>query len=173
MLAVQEVLQRVYDRGHVYRGTYEGFYCPRCADFKTDAELLEGDRCPIHKIVLVREQEDNWFFRLSSFQEPLERLFAERPDFVLPPERYNEALSFVRGGLNDISLTRSRITWGVPVPWDDAQVFYVWFDALLNYYTALTYAQSGGTSCRASGRRPCTSWPRTSSSSTRCSGPRC
>jgi methionyl-tRNA synthetase len=141
VLAVQEVLQRVYDRGHVYPGTYEGFYCPRCADFKTDAELLEGNRCPIHKIVLEREQEDNWFFRLSAFQEPLERLFAERPDFVLPATRYNEALAFVRGGLGDISLTRSRMSWGVPVPWDDAQVFYVWFDALLNYYTALTYAR--------------------------------
>ncbi|MEJ7718719.1 MAG: methionine--tRNA ligase [Thermoleophilaceae bacterium] len=138
--AVQEVLGRVYEKGHVYSGTYEGFYCPRCADFKTDAELLEGDRCPIHKIVLEREREDNWFFRLSAFQEPLERLFAERPDFVLPAGRYNEALAFIRGGLNDISLTRSRISWGVPVPWDDRQVFYVWFDALLNYYTALTYA---------------------------------
>jgi methionyl-tRNA synthetase len=140
--AVQEVLERVYEKGHVYSGTYEGFYCPRCADFKTDAELLEGDRCPIHKIVLEREREDNWFFRLSAFQEPLERLFAERPDFVLPSGRYNEALAFIRGGLNDISLTRSRISWGVPVPWDDRQVFYVWFDALLNYYTALTYARS-------------------------------
>ncbi len=140
--AVQEVLGRVYDRGHVYAGTYEGFYCPRCADFKTAVELLAGNRCPIHKIVLQREREDNWFFRLSSFQEPLERLYAERPDMVLPAERYNEALAFLRGGLNDISLTRSRTSWGVPVPWDDRQVFYVWFDALLNYFTALTYARS-------------------------------
>ncbi|MDQ4071962.1 MAG: class I tRNA ligase family protein, partial [Actinomycetota bacterium] len=79
----------------------------------------------------------------SAFQEPLERLYAERPDFVRPENRYNEALSFLRQGLNDISLSRSQLTWGVPVPWDDRHVFYVWFDALLNYYTALTYARPG------------------------------
>ncbi len=141
--AVQRVLQAVYDAGYVYPGHYEGFYCPRCADFKTDAELLEGNRCAIHLIVLEREVEDNFFFKLSAFQEPLERLYAERPDFVGPPARYNEALSFIKGGLNDISLTRARLTWGVQVPWDPEQVFYVWFDALLNYYTALSYARPG------------------------------
>jgi methionyl-tRNA synthetase len=124
----------------VYAGHYEGFYCPRCADFKTDAELIEGNRCPIHLIELEREVEDNWFFRLSAFQEPLERLYAENPDWVLPDFRYNEALSFIKQGLQDISLSRGRISWGVPVPWDESQVFYVWFDALLNYYTALTFA---------------------------------
>jgi methionyl-tRNA synthetase len=141
--AVQRVLQAVYDAGYVYEGTYEGWYCPRCADFKTDAELLEGDRCPIHEIVLEREKEDNYFFKLSAFQEPLERLYAEHPEFVGPSVRYNEALSFIKSGLNDISLTRARLSWGVPVPWDPEQVFYVWFDALLNYYTALSYARPG------------------------------
>jgi methionyl-tRNA synthetase len=140
--AVQEVLQRVYDAGYVYPGHYEGFYCPRCADFKTDEELLEGNRCPIHEIVLVREVEDNYFFKLSAFQEPLEQLYAERPEFVGPQTRYNEALSFIKGGLNDVSLTRARLRWGVPVPWDEGHVFYVWFDALLNYYTALGYARA-------------------------------
>ncbi|HEX6713091.1 MAG TPA: methionine--tRNA ligase [Thermoleophilaceae bacterium] len=138
--AVQEVLQRVHDAGHVYDGHYEGYYCPRCADFKTDAELVDGNKCPIHLIVLEREVEDNWFFKLSEFQEPLERWYAEHPEWVLPDFRYNEALSFIRQGLQDISLTRQRISWGVEVPWDETQVFYVWFDALLNYYTALTYA---------------------------------
>ncbi|HVS28978.1 MAG TPA: class I tRNA ligase family protein, partial [Solirubrobacteraceae bacterium] len=138
---VQQILQRVHDNGHVYAGTYEGWYCPRCADFKTDAELIEGNRCPIHKIELEREREDNWFFALSSFQEPLERLYAERPDFVLPQSRSNEAQSFIRQGLQDVSLTRARLRWGVPVPWDEGQVFYVWFDALLNYVTALGYAR--------------------------------
>ena len=76
---VQEVIQRVYDNGHVYEGTYEGWYCPRCADFKTDSELGPDNTCPIHKIPLEREQQDNWFFRLSTFQEPLEKLYAERP----------------------------------------------------------------------------------------------
>ena len=140
---VQEVLQQVYDNGYVYKGTYEGWYCPRCADFKTDAELIEGNKCPIHLIELEREKEDNWFFKLSAFQEQLEQLYADRPGFVLPKNRYNEALSFIKGGLNDVSLTRARLRWGVPVPWDDGQVFYVWFDALLNYYTALSFAREG------------------------------
>jgi methionyl-tRNA synthetase len=140
---VAEVVRRIYDNGHVYEGTYEGWYCPRCADFKTESELEDGNRCPIHQIVLEREREDNWFFRLSSFQEPLERLYAERPDFVIPRNRYNEALSFIKRGLQDLSLSRARLKWGVPVPWDESQVIYVWIDALLNYYSALSYAREG------------------------------
>jgi methionyl-tRNA synthetase len=140
---VAEVVQRIHDNGHVYEGTYEGWYCPRCADFKTESELEDGNRCPIHKIELELEHEDNWFFRLSSFQEPLERLYAERPDFVIPRNRYNEALSFIKSGLRDLSLSRVRLTWGVPVPWDQSQVIYVWIDALLNYYSALAYARGG------------------------------
>jgi methionyl-tRNA synthetase len=143
MAKVAEVVQRIHDNGHVYAGTYEGWYCPRCADFKTEAELEDGNRCAIHKIVLEIEKEDNWFFRLSAFQEPLEQLYAERPDFVTPQNRYNEALSFIKSGLRDLSLSRARLKWGVPVPWDPAQVIYVWIDALLNYYTALSYARPG------------------------------
>jgi methionyl-tRNA synthetase len=143
MAKVAEVVQRIHDNGHVYAGTYEGWYCPRCADFKTESELEDGNRCPIHKIVLEIEKEDNWFFRLSSFQEPLEQLYAERPEFVTPRNRYNEALAFIRSGLRDFSLSRARLKWGVPVPWDDSQVIYVWIDALLNYYTALSYARDG------------------------------
>ncbi len=81
---MQEVLQRVHDNGYVYKGLYEGWYCPRCADFKVENEILEGNRCPIHEIPLTRESEENWFFKLSAFQEPLERLFADAPDFVMP-----------------------------------------------------------------------------------------
>jgi methionyl-tRNA synthetase len=143
MAKVAEVVQRIYDNGHVYAGHYEGWYCPRCADFKTEGELEDGNRCPIHKIVLEIEKEDNWFFRLSAFQEPLELLYAERPSFVTPQNRYNEALSFIKGGLRDVSLSRARLKWGVPVPWDQSQVIYVWIDALLNYYTALSYARPG------------------------------
>src|ERR671919_2167519 len=143
MAKVSEVVQRIHDNGHVYAGTYEGWYCPRCADFKTESELEDGNRCPIHKIELEIEKEDNWFFRLSSFQEPLERLYADRPDFVTPQNRYNEALSFIKSGLRDLSLSRARLKWGVPVPWDETQVIYVWIDALLNYYTALSYARDG------------------------------
>ncbi len=140
---VAEVVQRIHDNGHVYEGTYEGWYCPRCADFKTEAEVENGNRCPIHKIELEWEREDNWFFRLSSFQEPLERLYAERSDFVVPETRFNEALAFIQGGLRDVSLSRARLEWGVDVPWDPSQVIYVWIDALLNYYTALSYARPG------------------------------
>jgi len=140
MARVQEVLVQVRENGFVYEGTYEGWYCPRCADFKADNEIAANNTCPIHRIELTREQEDNYFFRLSSFQEPLERLYAEREDFVAPRTRYNEALSFIRSGLRDVPLTRHKLTWGVPVPWDSEHVFYVWFDALLNYYTALSYA---------------------------------
>ncbi len=143
MAEVQEVLERVHDNGHTYKGIYEGWYCPRCADFKVENEILDGNRCPIHFIELTREQEENWFFRLSTFQEPLERLYTEQPDFVMPPHHYNEAHSFILSGLQDVSLSRARLTWGIPVPWDSGHVFYVWFDALLNYYTALSYARDG------------------------------
>jgi methionyl-tRNA synthetase len=123
---------------------YEGWYCPRCADFKSETEIAEGNRCPIHGIELTRESEQNWFFALSAFQEPLERLYEEHADFVLPTTRRNEALAFIKSGLRDVSLSRSTLTWGVPVPWDPEHVFYVWFDALLNYYTALKFAREDG-----------------------------
>jgi methionyl-tRNA synthetase len=141
--AVQDVLTRVRDNGYVELGMYEGWYCPRCADFKSENEIAEGNRCPIHLIELTREQEENYFFKLSKLQDRLEELYASQPDFVTPSSRYNEALSFIRSGLQDVSLTRGKLTWGVPVPWDESHVFYVWFDALLNYYTALGYARPG------------------------------
>ncbi len=140
---VRDVLSQVRDNGYVYMGTYEGWYCPRCADFKADNEIDEGNRCPIHHIELTREQEDNYFFKLSAFQERLEALYEQRPDFVAPRTRFNEALSFIRSGLRDVPLTRHKLTWGVQVPWDPEHVFYVWFDALLNYYSALSYARPG------------------------------
>ena len=140
---VQEVLTRVYENGHVYKGLYEGWYCPRCADFKSESEIAEGNTCPIHGIPLLWESEENYFFRLSSFQGALEELYAQRPDFVMPGHHFNEARSFIASGLQDVSLTRGKLTWGVPVPWDPTHVFYVWFDALLNYYTALSYAREG------------------------------
>jgi methionyl-tRNA synthetase len=140
---VQEILSRVRDNGHVYKGLYEGWYCPRCADFKSDTEIGPDNTCTIHEIPLVWEHEENYFFALSKFQEPLERLYAEHPDFVLPGRHFNEARAFIAQGLQDVSLTRAKLTWGVPVPWDEGHVFYVWFDALLNYVTALSYARPG------------------------------
>jgi methionyl-tRNA synthetase len=156
---VQEVLARVRENGFVYEGTYEGWYCPRCADFKADNEVDEGNRCPIHHIELTREQEDNYFFKLSAFQERLERLYAEHEDFVAPRTRYNEALSFVRSGLRDVPLTRHKLTWGVQVPWDSEHVFYVWFDALLNYYSALSYAPAPASIANGQGTLTERFWP--------------
>jgi methionyl-tRNA synthetase len=141
--AVAEIIQRVHDNGHVYQGTYEGWYCPRCADFKTERELGPNNTCPIHEIPLQREKEENWFFRLSSFQEQLEKLYEDRPDFVVPDFRRNEAVSFIKGGLEDVSLSRARLKWGMELPWDRSQRMYVWFDALLNYVTALRFAREG------------------------------
>ena len=141
--AVQDVMQRIHDNGFTYKGVYEGLYCPRCADFKTEQEIGPDNTCPIHKIPLEHQSEENWFFKLSAFQEPLEKLYAERPEFVRPRSRYNEAHAFITGGLQDVSLSRSKLTWGVEVPWDEGHVFYVWFDALLNYYTALSFARDG------------------------------
>jgi methionyl-tRNA synthetase len=140
---VAEIMQRVYDNGHVYEGTYEGWYCPRCARFYTERELGPGNTCPIHEIPLEKEREENWFFRLSSFQDDLARLYAERPDFVVPEHRYNEALSVIEQGLEDVSLSRPKLKWGMKLPWDPSQRMYVWFDALLNYVTALAFARDG------------------------------
>jgi methionyl-tRNA synthetase len=143
MRLVQKFMTRVYDNGYVDKGVYEGWYCPRCADFKNENEIGPDNTCLIHEIPLLWESEENYFFKLSAFQERLEALFAEHPDFVQPRSRYNEALSFIQSGLRDVSLSRGTFTWGVPVPWDPEHVFYVWFDALLNYWTALKYARPG------------------------------
>ncbi len=140
---VAEIMQRVHDNGHVYEGAYEGWYCPRCADFKAERELGPNNSCPIHEIPLQREKEENWFFRLSSFQQQLEELYEQRPDFVVPDFRRNEAVSFIKQGLEDVSLSRPKLKWGMELPWDRTQRMYVWFDALLNYVTALGFAREG------------------------------
>ena len=140
---VQRVVERVKENGYVYHGTWTGWYCPRCADFKNESEVGPGDTCPVHEIPLTREEEENWFFRLSALQEPLEKMYLENPGMIQPDFRRNEALSFIRSGLRDVSLSRSKLSWGVPLTLDADQVMYVWFDALLNYYTALGYAREG------------------------------
>ena len=112
MAKVQEILGRIRDNGHVYEGVYEGWYCPRCADFKTDAEAGDDNLCPIHKTPLTREKEDNYFFRLSAFQDDLIKLLDEQPEFVMPRHRYNEARSFIESGLQDVSLSRPTFTRG-------------------------------------------------------------
>jgi methionyl-tRNA synthetase len=136
---VHEFVQRVYDAGHIYEGVYEGLYCLACEAFYSEAELVEG-RCPQHGTVPELVRERNWFFRLSSFEQPLLRLYADNPEFVLPRIRFNEAHSFIERGLDDISISRASQTWGISVPWDPEQVIYVWVDALINYWSALSYA---------------------------------
>ena len=138
---VQEFLQRIYDNGDIYEGTYAGLYCTACESFYTEAELVDG-RCPQHGTVPEYVEEKNYFFRLSAYADRLLALY-ERGDFVLPAFRANEARSFVERGLEDISVSRAGQRWGIPVPWDEAQVIYVWVDALINYYSALRYARDG------------------------------
>ncbi|MDP9340701.1 MAG: methionine--tRNA ligase [Actinomycetota bacterium] len=132
---VQRFVQTLYDRGEVYLGVYEGPYCVSCEEFKQEKELVDG-KCPIHLRPVEYLKEDNYFFPLSKYQEPLLRLYRERPEFVLPDFRRNEVVSFVEGGLRDLSISRSGSDWGIPVPWDPDHVIYVWVDALLNYITA-------------------------------------
>jgi methionyl-tRNA synthetase len=137
---VQEFLQRIHERGDIYEGVYAGLYCTRCEAFYTEAELVDG-LCPLHGIPPEFVEEKNYFFRLSAYQEPLLRLYDDRPDFVQPRIRYNEARRFIEQGLEDISVSRERQHWGVAVPWDERQIVYVWVDALINYWSALAFAR--------------------------------
>jgi methionyl-tRNA synthetase len=139
-VAVQAFLQRVYDNGHIELGTYEGLYCVSCEAYYTLDELIDG-LCPIHHRPVEQMKEENYFFKLSRFQQPLLDWYAAHPGFVRPESKRNEALGFIRGGLDDFSISRTSISWGVPLPWDPAHVTYVWYDALINYVTAIGYGQ--------------------------------
>jgi methionyl-tRNA synthetase len=139
--SVQTFLQRVYDNGHIEMGTYEGLYCVSCEAYYTVDDLIDGELCPIHHRPVEQVHEDNYFFRLSRFEQPLLDWYAAHPDFVQPEGKRNEALGFIRQGLQDFSISRTSISWGVPIPWDPAHVTYVWFDALANYITAVGYGQ--------------------------------
>jgi methionyl-tRNA synthetase len=133
----------MYDNGDIYEDVYAGLYCVGCEAFKTEAELTPDGLCPDHLVPPEWIEEKNYFFRLSAYQERLLALYAERPDFVRPPFRSNEARSFIEGGLQDFSISRAGQPWGIPLPWDESQVAYVWADALVNYLSALTYAREG------------------------------
>jgi methionyl-tRNA synthetase len=139
---VRDFLQRIYDNGDVHESVYAGHYCVRCEAFYTDDELVDG-KCPDHGIAPEWIEETNYFFRLSAYQDRLLELYDSRPDFVLPRHRFNEARSFIAGGLTDFSISRAGQPWGIPLPWDESQVAYVWVDALINYLSALTYARPG------------------------------
>ena len=139
---VRDFVQRIYDNGDVYEDVYAGMYCVGCEAFKSEDELVDG-KCPEHGDRVEYIEEKNYFFRLSAYQERLLALYDERPDFVLPSFRYNEARSFIAGGLQDFSISRAGQPWGIPLPWDESQVAYVWADALVNYLSALSYARPG------------------------------
>jgi methionyl-tRNA synthetase len=138
--SVQKFLGAIYENGYIFKDTYQGLYCVSCEDYYTLEASIEG-KCPIHGRVLTEMQEENWFFKLSAFQDRLLAYYDEHPEFVTPETKRNEAYSFIKGGLRDISITRTSISWGVKVPWDEEHVFYVWYDALINYLTAIGYGR--------------------------------
>lgn len=135
---VQEFFQRVWERGDIYLGQQKGWYCVSCEEFKEERDLLEDHYCPIHTNRQAEwRDEQNYFFRLSSYQGQLETLYQKQPDFIQPESRRNEVLNFVAQGLRDFSISRVNVDWGFPVPVDPKHTLYVWFDALLGYITAL------------------------------------
>jgi len=143
---VQRFWETVRENGFVYSSVYEGPYCVGCEEFKFPGDLVDGQGefqgqqvCPIHGRPVDQLQEENWFFKLSAFQDRLIAHYEANPQAIQPRSAYNEALSFIRQGLQDISMSRSSVSWGIPLTWDDSQVIYVWFDALLNYATAVGY----------------------------------
>jgi len=138
-LSVQHFVDAIRDAGHIYKGEYSGWYCVSCEAYYSEAELVDGSNCPVHRRPAEWLTEENYFFALSSFTDRLLELYENNPSFVVPETKRNEALSFIRQGLEDISITRTSIDWGIPVPWDPEHVVYVWYDALINYATAVGY----------------------------------
>ncbi|HEX7196506.1 MAG TPA: methionine--tRNA ligase [Candidatus Limnocylindria bacterium] len=133
--ASAEMVRRAQAAGDVYEGVYSGWYCTGCNEFKTDQQLVDG-RCPDHPTLEPQWlEEHNYFFRLSAYQERLERLYAENPSFCEPEHFRNEVLGWLREGLRDFSISRSGTNWGIPFPGDEKHRIYVWFDALTNYLT--------------------------------------
>ncbi len=142
---VQELWRRIAAKGDIYLGHYEGLYCVGCEAYYTEKELEQpGNRCPLHKTAAETVKEESYFFRLANYGERLLRFYEENPAFVEPEGRMNEVKSFVAGGLQDLSVSRTTFDWGVPVPGDPRHVMYVWFDALSNYWTALQEPPSRG-----------------------------
>jgi methionyl-tRNA synthetase len=136
---VIELLQRCFDAGDLELDLYRGKYCVRCEEYYADDELLPGGLCPIHRLPVEEFEEENYFFRLSRFQDRLLEWYDAHPGAIVPEFRANEALGLIRSGLRDFSASRTSLTWGIPLPWDPAHVAYVWFDALTNYLSAVGF----------------------------------
>jgi methionyl-tRNA synthetase len=137
MNRVQTFLTSLKEKGFIYQGDFEGPYCVGCEEFKLPGDLLEGNLCPIHSKPVENVKETNWFFKLSEFAQPLLDHYKKHPEACQPESARNEVVAFLEGGVRDLSISRSTFDWGIPVPWDTDQVVYVWFDALLNYATAV------------------------------------
>jgi len=143
--SVQRFLQTIYDNGDIELRTYEGLYCVPCEAYYTEDEAGPDNTCPIHSgRPLELLQEENYFFLLSRYEQKLLDFYEANPGAVYPESRRNEVLGFIRGGLQDISVSRTSFAWGVPLPWDDKHVAWVWFDALPNYITAAGYGDDDG-----------------------------
>ena len=147
MRTVQWLFQKCRDNGWVYKAHYTGAYCASDNLFATEAK--PGEPCPICGRILEAVSEENFFFKLSVFQEPLLKLYEDHPEFIQPDSRRNEIVSFVKGGLKDLSITRTGVKWGIPVPGEEPHVFYVWFDALIAYLTGV-----GGPEWESKGQWP-------------------
>lgn len=156
---VQKFLQSLKDSGHIYAGKYQGPYCVGCEEFKLAGDLIEIDGekcCPIHSKPIELVNENNWFFKLSEFTDQLLEHYRNNPDACQPESARNEVVAFLEGGVSDLSISRSTFDWGIPVPWDTDQVVYVWFDALLNYATAVGLTDAPDS---AGGKKFATTWP--------------
>ncbi|MEU3185036.1 methionine--tRNA ligase [Streptomyces sp. NPDC006923] len=140
---VREFVQDLYDKDEIYKGGYEGPYCVGCEEYKLPGDLIEDENgvklCAIHKTPVEILQEENYFFKLSAYGTRLLEHYEANPGFIQPESARNEVVNFVKQGLQDLSISRSTFDWGVPVPWDEKHVIYVWIDALLNYATAAGY----------------------------------
>jgi len=135
---VKKLLQACYDAGDIEADMYRGQYCVACEAYFIEEELVDG-KCPIHMKETTYVEEENYFFRLSRFEDRLLNWYEDHPTAITPGFRMNEVLGFIKGGLNDFSVSRKTLTWGIPLPWDPSHVAYVWFDALANYITAVGY----------------------------------
>jgi methionyl-tRNA synthetase len=139
---VQRLVTACRANGDVYEGLYEGYYCVSCEAFKQDKDLIDG-KCAVHLTQPEWIREKNHFFRLSRYQQPLLEHYAAHPEFIQPEVRRNEILRLVEAGLEDISISRAGQSWGIPLPFDESSVVYVWFDALINYASAVGYGTDG------------------------------
>ena len=139
--SVQKIFQKLYDQGDIYKGEYEGWYCVPCESFFTDTQVAEGNVCPDCGRPVQRAKEEAYFFKMSKYQDKLMQYIEENPDFIQPESRKKEMVNnFLKPGLQDLCVSRTSFTWGIPVKTDPKHVIYVWIDALSNYITALGYA---------------------------------